>query len=252
MIPMAIQAGLWGLLAGSALLIGAVIAYYVDISQRMIASIMAFGSGVLISALSFEMMDHAYLQGGFATTALGFLSGAAIFTIANIYLSRRGAKHRKRSGHQQPRERDHQGSGMAIALASVLDGIPESIVVGLSLVTGPHVSMTAVIAIFLSNIPEGLSSAAGMKKAGRSARYIFLLWSGISVLLGLASLAGFVWFSHLPAIVTAAATALAAGSLLAMLAETMIPEAFEIAHDYVGFITVAGFITAFYLSKTGA
>ena len=210
---------------------------------------MAFGSGVLISALSFELMDDAFKKGGFDSTALGFLSGAALFTFANIVLSKRGAKHRKRSTGLQPSEKQHEGSGAAIALGALLDGIPESIVIGLSLVSGSKVSLTAVIAIFLSNFPEGLSSASGMKKAGRSALYIFLLWSGMSLILGLASLTGYSLFAGLSPEIIAATTAFAAGSMLAMLSDTMMPEAFEIAHDYVGLVTVFGFMAAFYLSK---
>ncbi len=149
------------------------IAYFIRVPQRLIAAVMAFGSGVLISALAFDLMDEAYKRGGFDSTATGFLGGAAVYTFANWLLARQGAKHRKRPGGQQPREGDAGGSGLAIAVSALLDGIPESIVIGLSLLKGGTVNSVAVIAIFLSNIPEGLSSAAGMKKAGRSAAYIF-------------------------------------------------------------------------------
>jgi ZIP family zinc transporter len=212
---------------------------------------MAFGSGVLISALSFELMNEAYRQGGFDSTAYGFIGGAVVFTAANRILAKRGAKHRKRSGEQQPSEDQVEGSGTAIALGALLDGIPESIVIGLSLISSTTVSLTAVIAIFLSNIPEGLSSAAGMKKAGRSALYIFTLWTAISLLSGGAALIGYTVFSHFPAEIIAGTTAFAAGAILAMIADTMMPEAFEIAHDFVGLITVLGFLAAFILSKIG-
>src|SRR3954453_18029229 len=97
-MPLWLQAGFWGLLSGSALIIGAAIAWYARVPQRIVAAVMAFGSGVLISALSFELMDEAYRAGGFDAASAGFLGGAAVYTAANIYLSRRGAKHRKRSG----------------------------------------------------------------------------------------------------------------------------------------------------------
>lgn len=250
-IPLWLQAGLWGLLAGGALLIGAMAGYRLNVPQRLIAAIMAFGSGVLISALSFELMEHAFHTGGFASTAAGFLGGAAVYTAANWWLSHRGARDRKRSA-RQPSARDQGGSGMAIAVGALLDGIPESIVIGLSLLGGRGVSVVAVAAIFLSNIPEGLSSAAGMKQAGRSPGYIFGIWGGIALASGVAALAGYALFRDFSPQIVAATTAVAAGAVLAMLVDTMIPEAFEQTHDFAGLITVSGFLAAFALSKLGA
>ena len=250
-MPLWLQAGLWGFVAGAALLIGAAIAYFIQVPQRVIAGIMAFGSGVLISALSFDLMDEAYKRGGFDSTAVGFLGGAAIYTFANWFLAKQGAKHRKRSSGKQPTEAEDSGSGLAIAMGALLDGIPESIVIGLSMLQGGKVSMVAVIAIFLSNIPEGLSSAAGMKKAGRGAAYIFGIWGGIAAISGVAALVGYTVFSHFNSEIIAATTAIAAGAILSMLADTMIPEAFETAHEFAGLITVAGFLAAFVLTKMG-
>jgi ZIP family zinc transporter len=251
MIPVWLQAGLWGFVAGAALLIGAAIAYFVHVPQRLIAAIMAFGSGVLISALAFELMDEAYRRGGFDSTAIGFLSGAVVYTAVNWLLSQRsqGAKHRKRSSGQQPSESEESGSGLAIAAGALLDGIPESIVIGLSMLKGGVVSIAAVVAIFLSNVPEGLSSVAGMKKAGRSAAYIFGVWGGIAIASGVASLIGYTVFQGFSPDVIAATTAIAAGAILSMLVDTMIPEAFEQAHNFAGLITVTGFLTAFILGK---
>jgi ZIP family zinc transporter len=176
-----------------ALLIGAAIAYFAHVPQRLIAAIMAFGSGVLISALTFELMDEAYRRGGFDSTAIGFLSGAVVYTAMNWLLSQRsqGAKRRKRSRGQQPSESEEGSNGLAIAAGALLDGIPESIIIGLSTLKGGVVSIATVAVFFLSNVPEDLSSVAGMEKAGRSAAYIFSVWGGIAIASAVPALIGY-------------------------------------------------------------
>ncbi len=250
-MPPSLAAGLWGLFAGSALLLGAAVGYFIKLPQRLIAAIMAFGAGTLISALSFELMDEAFKKGGFDSTAIGFVGGAAVYTLANWLLARHGAKHRKRSGTQQPSEADSAGSGLAIAVGALLDGIPESVVIGTTLLAGGGVSLVAVIAIFLSNVPEGLSSSAGMRKAHRSKTYVFGVWTAIALISGVASWAGYAIFGHFSPDIIAATTAVAAGAILSMLADTMMPEAYEYAHNFAGLITVLGFLAAFLLSKFG-
>jgi len=245
----AVEATIWGLVSGGALVIGAAIGYFVRVPGKVVAGVMAFGSGVLISALSFELMEEAFQEAGMTATAAGFLLGAVIYVGANRLLDIWGAKHRKRSGDQQPGEADQSGSGLAIAVGALIDGIPESIAIGLSILHGGAVSIATVAAIFLSNLPEGLSSSAGMRRAGRPAAYVFGVWTAIAVACGLASLAGYAVFDAFSPFVVAATTAVAAGGMLAMIVDTMIPEAVEAAHDWARRFVVLGFLVSFALTK---
>ena len=238
----AVEAAFWGLVSGSALLLGAAIGWFCDLPQRIVAAIMAFGSGVLISALSFDLMDEAWRHGGILPAALGFLGGASLFTIANLAVARIGGKHRKRA-------RVATG-GAALAVGALLDGIPEALVIGVSLLDGTGVSLVAVGAVFLSNIPEGLSSAAGMKQAGHGLGFVALLWSGIALITAAAAAAGYLLFDGAAPATVAVVMAFAAGAILAMIVDTMVPEAFEGTHDFAGMIAVAGFLLAFAMSKS--
>ena len=248
MIPVWLQAGFWGLFSGAALLIGATIGYRVELSKRRIAGIMAFGVGVLISALCFELMEEAFKEGGLLAATLGFAVGAVVYSLANWGLGFHGAKHRKRSKVQHASKEEAKSGGTAIAVGALLDGIPESIAIGLSMLAGTGVSLVTVAAIFISNIPEGISSSAGMKRSGRSAAFIFGIWGTIAIVSGLAAVIGYSVFGSFSSETRAATTAMAAGAILAMIADTMLPEAFEGQHNLTGLITAAGFLCAFALS----
>jgi ZIP family zinc transporter len=235
---------------GSALVIGAAIGYYVDLPVRVIAGIMAFGAGVLISALSFELMIEALHIGGFGGTAVGFLLGAAAFTAANAVLARYGARHRKRSGLAgDETERVQSDSGLSIAIGSMFDNIPESVAIGLSLVGGEAVSLVTVIAVFISNVPEALSAAVGLRNAGRSAASVVGLFAATVPVCALSAFLGYAVISAWDAQAISVVIAIAAGAILAMLADTMIPEAFEQAHDYAGLVIALGYLLSFALSN---
>ena len=248
-MPVWLQAGGWGLLAGGALVLGALVAWFIPVSHKVVASVMAFGAGVLISALAFDLVDEAEQTGGLTATLAGFLGGAAGYVLANVALARRGARHRKRSSTQQPSEEQQPGSGAAIAIGALMDGIPESVVLGLSLLGGSSVGVPVLVAIFISNLPEGLSSASGMKTNGRTARYIFGIWCSIAVASGLAGLLGALLLESASPVTISVITATAAGAILAMIADTMIPEAFERAHLFTGLIAVLGFMAAFTIER---
>ena len=250
-MPIWVEAGLWGLLAGGALVLGAGVAWSMRVPRIVVAGVMAFGAGVLISALAFDLVDEAEQTGGLTATAVGFLVGALAYVAANTWLARRGARHRKRAGDEQPSEDEQAGSGTAIAVGALLDGVPESVVLGLSLLGGGGVGVPVLAAIFISNLPEGLSSSAGMKRSGRSARYVFGVWSGIAVASGIAGAIGVLALQNASGEAVAAITALAAGAILAMIADTMIPEAFERAHLLTGLIATVGFLTSFVIERAG-
>jgi ZIP family zinc transporter len=251
-VPSWLAAGLWGLLGGGALVLGALVAWFVRVPPTVVAAVMAFGSGVLISAVAFDLMEEAADSGGLPAAAAGFIGGSLAYLAANTVVARRGARHRKRSGGQQPSEQDQAGSGLAIAIGALLDGIPESVVLGMSLLDGGSVSRPVLVAVFISNVPEGLSSAAGMKRSGRSARYVFGVWGGIALASGVAALVGYLALGGASPQVVAVITAVAAGAILTMIADTMIPEAFERTHTWTGVITTLGFLTAFALEVAGS
>lgn len=210
---------------------------------------MAFGAGVLISALAFDLVDEAERTGGIVATVVGFLSGALVYVAANEYLNRRGARHRKRSGDQQTSESESQGSGAAIAVGALLDGIPESVVLGISLLGNGRVGVAVLAAVFISNVPEGLSSAAGMKRAGRGSAYVFGVWGGIALVTSVAAMVGYLTLDGASPALIAVITAVAAGAILAMIADTMLPEAFEQTHLLTGLITTVGFLAAFAVER---
>lgn len=248
-MPEWLLAGLTGLGGGAALLLGSALAWFFRIPPKVVAGIMAFGAGVLISALAFELVDEAVAKGGLAATVAGFLTGAVVYVAINIVLASHGARHRKRSGDKQPNASGDSGS--AIAIGALLDGIPESMVLGLGFLTGGGVSVTMLAAVSISNIPEGLSSTAGWKQAGRSPLYVFGVWGGIALISGVAALAGFTLLDGASPGTLAFVNALAAGAILAMISDTMIPEAFQEDSLYAGLLTTLGFLAALSLHHLG-
>jgi ZIP family zinc transporter len=211
---------------------------------------MAFGSGALLSALSFELMGEAYRIGGVRSTAIGFIAGAVIFSALNLLLSRCGAKHRKRSNLNNRLGAEATNyTALAIAIGALIDGIPESLVIGIGMMNNGTVSMVTVAAVFISNLPEGLSSSVGMKNNDKKLGYVLGIWGSIALICPIFSVAGYFFSQNITAGGVAMIMAVGAGAILAMLADTMIPEAFEETHNFAGLITVAGFLSAFVLDK---
>lgn len=241
-----LEAAFWGLVGGFALLIGAAVGLKVPASQRVVGLVMAFGAGVLISALSFELTEEAFELGGIDAVAFGLAGGAIAFFAGDLIIDRRGGNHRKRSGGEQS-----GGSPTAIVLGALLDGIPESVAIGVSLVGGGTVATPVVVAVFLSNVPESLAAAKGLIKAGHSQRYVMGLWTAVMIVSAVAAAAGYALLGDASGNVVAGIEAFAAGAILTMLADTMMPEAFQHGGATVGLVTVLGFALAFYLSTMG-
>jgi ZIP family zinc transporter len=237
------SAALWGFVGGISLLVGAAAGYFAHLPRRLVGLVMGFGAGVLISALAFDLTREAYTRGGGDAVALGLFAGGLTFFAGDWIIDRRGGEHRKRSGGQQA-----GGSATAIVLGALLDGIPESAAIGVSLVEGKGVGIAFVAAVFLSNIPESASAATGMRKARRSATYVFGLWTGVLAISTIAAAVGYVALGGASDNVIAIVQAFAAGAILTMLADTMMPEAFEESGALVGLVTLAGFASAFLLS----
>ena len=163
----------WGALGASALLVGALIAYLLAPGRRVIAVVMALGTGLLIGSVAYELVDDALEHQAVAWVALMVLVGAAVFTVGDWLLDRRGGDHRKDATGAQA-----DGSPLAIVLGSVLDGIPESFVLGLTVLQG-GVSVSLLAGVALSNLPEGMSSSSGLKAAGWPRDRVLLMWSAV-------------------------------------------------------------------------
>jgi ZIP family zinc transporter len=232
----------WGTLSSVGLVVGAVVGAFSRLSHHAIALTMSVGAGLLIAAASLELATEAIRVAGPLPTISSLLLGAAIMSAANVLLAHLGAANRKRCGEctQQPSEAQQPGSGFAIALGTAMDSAPEALVLGLTLRQGA-LPLELLIAIAVGNLPEGLSGAAGMRSAGRSYRYILLLWSTIAMGAAVATAAGYVAFGYLGQSWAPYLQAFGAGALLAMTAETMIPEAFHNSPRFSGFLAAIGF-----------
>ena len=229
------EAFFWGALASSALLLGALVSYVFAPGRRLIAAVMALGTGLLIGSVSFELVDEALETQTVGWVGLLVLVGAATFTVGDWLLDRRGASERK-----DPTGAQAEGNPLAIVLGSVLDGIPESFVLGLTVLQG-GVSLPLLAGISLSNLPEGMSSSSGLKAAGWARGRVVLMWLAVVAVSAVSAALGYVLLDPESGRAGALAQAYAAGALLAMLADTLLPEAYEVEGVLTGQLVVTGF-----------
>lgn len=237
-----VEAFFWGALGASALLIGALAAYLATPSPKFIAVVMALGTGLLLGSVSFELIDEALKTTDVALVGAYTLVGAAAFTVGDWWLERRGGGDRKDSGGAQA-----AGSPLAIVLGSVLDGIPESFVLGLTVLQG-QVSVALLIGVLLSNLPEGMSSSSGLRLAGWPRARVVRMWLVVIAVSAASAAIGYAVLDPTHGRTGAFAQAFAAGALLTMVADTLLPEAFRVEGLYTGSLVAIGFAISIILS----
>lgn len=235
-----VTAFFWGGLAAASLLVGFFLATR-GLANRTIGIIMGFGAGALISAIAYELVPESLIHGW--GTAVAFLLGALAFFAGDWLVDKQGGAERKAIAGQETGT-----SGAAIYIGTLLDNVPESLILGIGLATGGTVNVAFLTAVFVSNLPEGVAGSLNLRLSGYSNRRILWMWS-LLVLISAASAAiGYLLISQLPGLTGLYAQAFAAGAMLIMLADAMMPEAFEHGGKLVGLFTVMGFLVAAMLS----
>lgn len=232
----------WGALAASSLLLGAVLGLVRSWSDTLVGLVLGFGAGALIASVSFELAEEGLRVGGAWPVAAGLAVGGATFYLANRWVESRSSSSGGAAGG---------AAGATLALGAFLDGIPEQAVLGIGLAQGQGVSTALLVAIFASNLPEAIGSAADMRSSGRSARQVLGLWAAVAAACAIATTGGYLAADAVSRDASALVDGFAAGALLTMLIDSMIPEAKAKAKDLAGLATVAGFALAAGLSLLG-
>ncbi len=238
------EAFLWGALASSGLLVGTALTYVFTISRRALGLIMAFGVGVLISAVAHQLIVEAYhVSSDNILIAFGLFAGALVFFAGDSIIDHHGGRHRKRSNGKQA-----EGSGVAIVLGTVLDGIPESLIIGLSLAKSGVVSIAMIVAVFISNLPEAIAATTGLRASKWKTPHIILLWLAVVGVAGISALTGYLVLETASESLHAFVLSFSGGAILTMLSDTMMPEAYQDSGKAVGLLTTLGFAFAFAIS----
>ncbi len=251
---------IFGVIASSALVLGALAGDRLQIPKRVLAAMLAFAAGALITALSFELFEDSYEQGGIWRAALGLIAGAVVFTFISQRLDRLAEGHREEDHGSEKLDADAAAqdktaspasvsgaAGLALLAAVTLDGVPENLALGVSLGEGTG-GFALLAAIFVSNFPEALVGSASMRAQGRSQKFILGTWAACAVLLTLAVVVGAGPLSATSPETISLPLAFAAGAVLASLADTIMPEAYEQGGPTVALSTAAGFVVSFVLA----
>ncbi|MDQ2675202.1 MAG: ZIP family zinc transporter [Actinomycetota bacterium] len=240
------EAFLWGLAASSSLVIGAIVAMTACPPARVIGLVLGFGAGTLISAISFELTEEAYELGGADALTFGLAAGAFAFYVGDRLIAPRAREGMH--GREMPAEDE---SGKTLLLGALLDGVPETAVLGSTLLAGGGVGVPVLAAIFLSNLPEGIGGASDMRATGVPRLRVLALWGGVALVCALASAIGYEALAGAGDEGIALLQAFAAGGVLAMLAIEMLPTAHSRGGREAGLVTVLGFALAYLLSTIG-
>jgi zinc transporter, ZIP family len=237
------EAFFWGMLGSVSLILGAVVVAVNMPSARTLGLIMGFGSGVLISAVAFELVEEAAsVAKGLGATTIGFFIGMGVFLLGDQAISTMGYRDRKKMNAV------HSASGLAIVLGIILDGVPESAVLGLTVLESGTIGVAVLAAVFLSNLPESIAATSGLRSSGWGWGSVYGLWTGIVLVSGIAAAVGYQLMSAATPAAFAFVLAFAGGAILSMLATTMMPEAYEYGGRLVGVTTTIGFAAAFAIS----
>jgi ZIP family zinc transporter len=223
---------LWGVVAAAPLFVGAVLALLRKWPPRWLGIVLGFGAGALMASIAFELWEEGLDLAGPIPLVIGVAAGAISYYIADRILDARAAKTKEKAG------------GGQLAVGALLDGIPEQLVLGIGLASGEPVSIALVVAILVSNLPESIGSAADLLEGGMAKSRVLLLWAGVAVICALATVAGFGLASITGDDFRAVASGFAAGALLVMLVDSMVPEAQSKAKESTGLATVLGFALA--------
>jgi len=250
----------FGVIASSALVLGALLGGRIQMPKRVLAAFLAFAAGALMTALAFELFEDSYEHGGLWRSVLGLAVGAVVFTVISQWLDRMAEGHREEDHGSEKLDPGAASSdaaaspasvsgtaGLALLAAVTLDGVPENVALGVSLGEGSG-GLALLAAIFVSNFPEALVGSASMKAQGRSQLFILGTWVACAILLALSVVVGAGPLSNADSTTLSLPLAFAAGAVLASLADTLMPEAYEQGGPAVALSTTAGFALAFYLS----
>jgi len=243
------EATAWGLLAGSSLLLGALLVMLRHPTPLVLGLVLGFGAGVLISAVSYELVEEAVgVAGGSRGAALGFVAGALVFFLGDTSIARLGQHSRDSADSMVDSSRNMRANPLSIVLGTVLDGVPESAVLGLTLLQTGEIGVAMLVAVFVSNVPEAVAATSDLLDGGWPRARIAGLWLAVAVASALSAGIGYVALDGAAPATVAFIFAFAGGAILAMLATSMIPEAYELAGRPVGLLVTFGFAVSFAIS----